>query len=124
MEALYTVTLAQNKSGIANQFVAASQAPGKRQVCHAPRSARLHLPNDCAIRCIAAWRDVIDLERHDIAATKFTINGHVEYSQVTQPMRERCSVRHVNMTISLVFLAPNLVRAAVEGRLPRGINAV
>jgi site-specific DNA recombinase len=37
-------------------------------------------------------------------------------------MRERCSVRHVNMTISLAFLAPKLVRAAVEGRLPRGIN--
>jgi hypothetical protein len=26
------------------------------------------------------------------------------------------------MTISLAFLAPDLVRAAVEGRLPRGIN--
>jgi hypothetical protein len=37
-------------------------------------------------------------------------------------LRERCSVRHVNMTISLAFLAPTLVRAAVEGRLPRGIN--
>jgi site-specific DNA recombinase len=36
--------------------------------------------------------------------------------------RERCSIRHVNMTISLAFLAPKLVRAAVEGRLPRGIN--
>jgi hypothetical protein len=36
--------------------------------------------------------------------------------------RERCSVRHVNMTISLAFLAPRLVRAAVEGRLPRGVN--
>jgi site-specific DNA recombinase len=36
--------------------------------------------------------------------------------------RERCSVRQVNMTISLAFLAPRLVRAAVEGRLPRGIN--
>jgi site-specific DNA recombinase len=36
--------------------------------------------------------------------------------------REQCSVRHVNMTISLAFLAPDLVRAAVEGRLPRGIN--
>jgi hypothetical protein len=30
--------------------------------------------------------------------------------------------RHVNMTISLAFLAPKLVRAAVESRLPRGIN--
>jgi site-specific DNA recombinase len=36
--------------------------------------------------------------------------------------RERSSVRHVNMTISLAFLAPNLVKAAVEGRLPRGIG--
>jgi site-specific DNA recombinase len=36
--------------------------------------------------------------------------------------REECSVRQVNMTISLAFLAPNLVRAAVEGRLPRGIG--
>jgi site-specific DNA recombinase len=32
--------------------------------------------------------------------------------------RERGSTRQVNMTISLAFLAPNLVKAAVEGRLP------
>ena len=38
---------------------------------------------------------------------------------VQSARRERCSVRHVNMT---AFLAPELVRAAVEGRLPRGIN--
>src|ERR1700729_4377564 len=37
-------------------------------------------------------------------------------------VREKCSVRHVNMTISLAFLAPGLVKAAVEGRLPRGIG--
>ena len=36
--------------------------------------------------------------------------------------RQKCSVRQVNMTISLAFLAPALVRAAVEGRLPRGIG--
>jgi site-specific DNA recombinase len=36
--------------------------------------------------------------------------------------REKCSVRQVNMTISLAFLSPNLVKAAVEGRLPRGIG--
>jgi site-specific DNA recombinase len=36
--------------------------------------------------------------------------------------REECSVRQVNMTISFAFLAPNLVKAAVEGRLPRGIG--
>ena len=36
--------------------------------------------------------------------------------------REQCSIRQVNLTISLAFLAPNLVKAAVEGRLPRGIG--
>jgi site-specific DNA recombinase len=37
-------------------------------------------------------------------------------------IRQKCSVRQVNMTISLAFLAPDLVKAAVEGRLPRGIG--
>lgn len=36
--------------------------------------------------------------------------------------RQRCSVRQVNMTISLAFLSPSLVQAAVEGRLPRGVG--
>jgi site-specific DNA recombinase len=36
--------------------------------------------------------------------------------------RDRCTVRQVNLTLSLAFLAPRLVKAAVEGRLPRGIN--
>jgi DNA invertase Pin-like site-specific DNA recombinase len=36
--------------------------------------------------------------------------------------RQKCSARQVNMTLSLAFLAPDLVRAAVEGRLPRGIG--
>ncbi len=36
--------------------------------------------------------------------------------------REDCSKRHVMMMISLSFLAPDLVRAAMDGRLPRGIG--
>jgi hypothetical protein len=36
--------------------------------------------------------------------------------------REKCSIRKVNMTISLAFLAPDLVKAAIEGRLPRGLG--
>ncbi len=36
--------------------------------------------------------------------------------------REHRSLRHVNMTLSLAFLSPDLVKAAVEGRLPRGIG--
>jgi hypothetical protein len=31
-------------------------------------------------------------------------------------------VRQINLTLSLAFLAPQLVKAAVEGLLPRGIN--
>jgi site-specific DNA recombinase len=45
------------------------------------------------------------------------VNGVTEIA-----LREDCSPRHVNMTISLAFLAPSLVKAAVEGRLPRGIG--
>ena len=36
--------------------------------------------------------------------------------------REKCSIRQVNMKISLAFLAPELVKAAVGGRLPHGIG--
>jgi hypothetical protein len=36
--------------------------------------------------------------------------------------REGCSVRQVNMTISLAFLAPDLVKAAIDGRLPHGMG--
>jgi hypothetical protein len=36
--------------------------------------------------------------------------------------REKCSVRQVNMTMSLAFLSPALVAAAIDGRLPRGIG--
>ena len=36
--------------------------------------------------------------------------------------REKCSVRKVNMTISLAFLAPELVKAAIDGQLPHGLG--
>ena len=48
------------------------------------------------------------------------VAGAVTVEQIAA--REQCSIRHVNMTISLAFLAPMLVQAAVEGRLPRGIG--
>ena len=36
--------------------------------------------------------------------------------------REGCSIRKVNMTISLAFLTPDLVKAAIDGRLPHGMG--
>jgi site-specific DNA recombinase len=32
------------------------------------------------------------------------------------------SIQHINITISLAFLTPLLVTAAVEGRIPRGVS--
>jgi hypothetical protein len=37
--------------------------------------------------------------------------------------REGRSKRHVERTIALAFLAPDLVKAIAQGRLPRGVNA-
>jgi hypothetical protein len=36
--------------------------------------------------------------------------------------REQCSIRQVNMIISLAFLSPAIVNAAIERRLPRGVG--
>jgi site-specific DNA recombinase len=36
--------------------------------------------------------------------------------------RDGCSPRKVNMTVSLAFLAPDLIEAAIEGRLPYGMG--
>jgi len=40
----------------------------------------------------------------------------------TIAMQENRSARKINMTISLAFLAPDLVKAAIEGRLPSGVG--
>ena len=37
--------------------------------------------------------------------------------------RHGCTRRHVERMISYAFLAPDIVRAVAEGRLPRGVNA-
>jgi site-specific DNA recombinase len=36
--------------------------------------------------------------------------------------REQCSIRNVYRTLSLAFLAHDLVKAAIEGRLPHGMG--
>jgi hypothetical protein len=36
--------------------------------------------------------------------------------------REGCSERTVRLTLSLAFLAPDIISAAIEGRLPRGLG--
>jgi hypothetical protein len=48
------------------------------------------------------------------------VAGAITVEQIAA--REGCSIRQVNMTVSLAFLAPRLVQATIEGRLPRGIG--
>jgi hypothetical protein len=60
-----------------------------------------------SIACGRRWLDEI-------------VAGVADVEQIAA--REKCSVRQVNMTISLAFLSPTLVKAAIDGRLPRGIG--
>jgi site-specific DNA recombinase len=63
------------------------------------------------LKSIARGRDWLDEIVSGVALTAEQIAA-----------RHKCSVRHVNMTISMAFIAPALVKAALEGRLPRGIG--
>jgi len=63
------------------------------------------------VSAIARGRQLLD----DMVSGRFTTIAEL-------CKREKCSVRQVNLTVSLAFLAPNPVKAAVEGRLPRGIG--
>jgi site-specific DNA recombinase len=51
---------------------------------------------------------------------KLTSDPSISTDRIAE--REGCSVRKVNMTISLAFLAPDLVKAAIDGRLPYGMG--
>jgi site-specific DNA recombinase len=48
------------------------------------------------------------------------LSGSVKSEEIAN--RESCSPRKVNMTLSLAFLAPEIVKAAIDGRLPRGVG--
>ena len=63
------------------------------------------------VSAIARGRRWLD----EIVTGSVTDAGHL-------PKRERCTLRQVNLTLSLEFLPPQLVKAAVEGRLPPGMN--
>jgi len=62
------------------------------------------------IRSLARARSWLD----EIVAAKVSVEDLA--------VRQKCSVRQINLTLSMAFLAPALVAAAIEGRLPRGIG--
>jgi site-specific DNA recombinase len=85
--------------------VIAPEGPSRPQVLPIRSETRVKL-----VTAIARGRQWLS----EIEAGAATIDGLAS--------RQGCSKRHVNMTISLAFLAPSLVKAAVEGRLPHGIG--
>ena len=85
--------------------VIAPEGPSRTQVLPIRSDTRVKL-----VSAIARGRQWLS----EIEAGAATVDGIAA--------REACSKRHVNMTISLAFLAPSLVKAAVEGRLPHGIG--
>jgi site-specific DNA recombinase len=62
------------------------------------------------IRAIARGRQWLN----EIVAGTTSIDGLAQ--------RQNCSLRQINMTLSMAFIAPAIVKAAIEGRLPRGIG--
>ena len=48
------------------------------------------------------------------------VSGQLTIEQMA--VRQKCSVRQIHLTLSMAFLAPPLIKAAIEGRLPRGIG--
>ncbi len=117
------------KSGHTDESPARADDPSLTIAWHKPpskRARRILLPHNASqgevqpeqferrarlVSAIAKGRRLLD----DVVSGRVT-------SIIELCTREKCSVRQVNMTISLAFLAPNLVKAAVEGRLPRGIG--
>jgi len=75
---------------------------------------------------------VIRSENRALLVTSIARGRHWLDELITDPTakaesiatRDGCSIRKVNMTISLAFLAPDLVKAAIEGRLPHGMGVV
>jgi site-specific DNA recombinase len=72
------------------------------------------------IRADARARLVAAIARGRRWLSEITTSADASAEQIAA--RAHCSLRKVNMTISLAFLAPDLVKAAIEGRLPRGIG--
>ena len=56
----------------------------------------------------------------EAAMSRMSNTGAESVSTSQIAARHRCSFHHINMTISLAFIAPALVKAALEGRLLAG----
>jgi site-specific DNA recombinase len=96
------------------------KAPARRPreiIPPAPASPR---PDKRAIRAETRTQLIASIAKGRQWLEEWTVGTVTSAEQIAA--RQNCTVRQVNMTISLAFLAPVLVQGAVEGRLPRGIG--
>jgi DNA invertase Pin-like site-specific DNA recombinase len=126
--ALWLNTAGEEQQGVDADQSAAARAPSLLIPWTKPPSKR--------------FKDILlpaAIERHRVRPIKFErraallksiARGHAWLGEIISngatieaiAARQKCSVRHVNMTISMAFIAPGLVKAAIDGRLPRGIG--
>jgi len=99
--------------------------PWKKQPARRPRGIILPVPvsprrDKRPIRAETRAKLIASIAKGRQWLEELTVGNVTTAEQIAA--RQNCTIRQVNMTISLAFLAPALVQAAVEGRLPRGIG--
>jgi hypothetical protein len=109
---------------LTHQMIGHSQFPGRsrrpkepvRSCFQTTHNEATSVHSNSSVGC--AW----SARSHEVVVGSMKLSQVGQFPVAELCVREKRSVRQVNMTISLAFLAPNLVKAAVEGRLPRGIE--
>jgi site-specific DNA recombinase len=99
--------------------------PWKKPPARRPREITLPVPvsprpDKRPIRAETRAKLIASIAKGRQWLAELTVGNVTSAEQIAA--RQNCTVRQVNMTISLAFLAPVLVQAAVEGRLPRGVG--
>jgi len=96
--------------------------PSKRPREIIPPAATSSLPDPRPIRSETRAKlvNAIAKGRHWLDELIAGTVTNVEQIAATQ----NSTVRQINMTISLAFIAPDLVKAAIDGRLPHGMGVV
>jgi site-specific DNA recombinase len=89
----------------------------KREIIQGANDARINgrlMPANARAVLIEALRDAHRSLDELLSDSRLTLESPAS--------REGTTVRSIRMTLSLAFLAPEIVKAAVEGRLPRGFG--
>ena len=92
----------------------------KRREILLPDNASSQTQNARPIRSETRATLVASIARGRIWLDEMTVDPKATTESIAK--RERCSPRKINKTISLAFLSPELVKAAIEGRLPHGMG--